>query len=161
MKSQTYHLVIRFSDNLFGVGKVAERHNELVSKYGYVWFGKLGSCISVNRIELLAQQIGREVPTFVYLVKGTRKKSEFYRASLYDLRRELPEGETEKYPSYYDDLEIFKYMNTWFKVGEICPVDLSAIKGLRAINSVYSIQETLALSSSGYFLVHEVSDISY
>jgi hypothetical protein len=57
MEDKVLHLVVRFSDNLFSVGEVTEKHNEVVLKFGYVWFGKFGSTISEKRIEILIDKL--------------------------------------------------------------------------------------------------------
>jgi len=64
MESKTFHLVVRFSDNLFGVGDV-------IAKHGAVWFGKLGSPFSFSRIELLNKQIEASVPPFLLILSHT------------------------------------------------------------------------------------------
>ena len=76
------HLVVRFSDTMFGVGDVVAIHNAIVAENGAVWFGKLGQTLSQNRVEMLAKQIEQGIPTYLYLVKGNRKKSTAYQAKL-------------------------------------------------------------------------------
>jgi len=159
MDDKTLHLVVRFSDNLFSVGDVVEKHNEVVSKYGYVWFGKFGSTISDTRITMLHNQIAKKTTTFIYLVKGNRKKSTFYRANLLEVTKQLPKSEEKHFPKYYIENKLQKHIQTWFKITEIEPIEDSAMSKLKAIGSVFGIQETLVRSSSGYFLVHEAKDI--
>lgn len=159
MNNKVFHLVVRFSDNLFGVGDVVAKHNEVVLRNGYVWFGKMGSTLSVNRIEMLNLQIAQNIPTFIYLVKGNRKKSTAYQAPLIGLAKQLSESETNKIPEYYAEKELVQYMKAWFKIGEIKPVEMSTMSNMRTLNSILPIQETLVLSSSGYFLIHESKNI--
>ena len=159
MSEKILHLVIRFSDGLFDIGDVIGKHNEVVDKYGYVWFGKIGTTLSSTRIDALNEQVKKGIPTFIYLVKGNRKKSTAYRAKLLFASKELPKGEAKKIPSYYSGNNLRQYMKAWIKTGEISEVDMSSMKNLKAINSIYPIQETLVRSSSGYFLVHESNDI--
>jgi hypothetical protein len=159
MSEKILHLVIRFSDNLFGIGDVVSKHNEVVDKHGYVWFGKIGTTLSSTRIDALNKQVNDGIPTFIYLVKGNRKKSTAYRAKLLFVSKELPKAEAKKIPSYYSRKDLCQYMKAWIKVGEISEVEMSSMKNLKAINSIYPIQETLVRSSSGYFLVHESKDI--
>ena len=159
MEDKAFHLVIRFSDNLFDVGNVVAKHNDIVSKYGYVWFGKMGSAFSESRIEMLKKQIDKGIPTYVYLVKGNRKKSTAYQAKLIDIATELNKTEAKKTPSYYHKKELVQYMKVWIKIGEINSIEMSDMSRLKTINSVFPIQETLVRSSSGYFLVHESTSI--
>ena len=39
--TDTVHIVVRFSDAMFGVGDVISKHNDVVATRGAVWFGKL------------------------------------------------------------------------------------------------------------------------
>ncbi|MEI7849016.1 MAG: hypothetical protein WCK35_24675 [Chloroflexota bacterium] len=158
MNKNPLHLVIRFSDSMFDVGNVVSIHNEIVSQFGSVWFGKLGQTISQARADLLNQQIEKNIPTWVYLVKGNRKKSTPFRAALKRIEKTIP---TEKafIPAYYFEKDLTQFMKVWIKIGGIEPLDISEMEKLKAINSIFPITETLALSSSGYFLVHESSSI--
>jgi hypothetical protein len=159
MSDKNFHLVIRFSDNLFSVGDVIEKHNQVVSKFDYVWFGKLGQPISQNRIDLLNAQIAKSVPTYAYLVKGNRRKSTFYRAKLFGASKELNKEERKCIPAYYAEAKLLKYINCWLKVSEIKPIETSEISHLKTINSVFPLAETLVRSSSGYFFVHESKNL--
>lgn len=159
MEDKTLHLVVRFSDNLFSIGDVVEKHNEVSSKYGYVWFGKFGSAIAEKRIEMLHVQIAKKIPTYIYLVKGNRKKSTFYRSGLLEITKQLLKSEEKRFPKYYIENELQQHIKTWFKISQIVPIENSALSKLKAIGSVYPIQESLVRSSSGYFLVHEAKDI--
>ncbi|HLP80492.1 MAG TPA: hypothetical protein VK141_00695 [Nitrosomonas sp.] len=159
MPDKTFHLVVRFSDNLFGISDVIAKHNDVVSKYGYVWFGKMGSTLSISRMEMLNEQVSKGIPTFVYLVKGNRKKSTAYRANLLFITREFSSKEVKRTPKYYSENELVQYMKAWIKIGEIESVEMSALSNLKTTSSINSIQETLVRSSSGYFLVHESKNI--
>ena len=154
MKDKTLHLVVRFSDSMFGVGDVMALHNKVVRKYGAVWFGKLGQTISQSRVDTLNQQVEKKVPTFLYLVKGNRRKSTAYRAPLILVSREKP-SENTLIPEYYAEKDLLQFMKAWMKVGKIKPIEMSEMGSLKAINSVFPISETLVRSSSGYFLVRE------
>ena len=155
MESSPLHLVIRFSDTMFSVGDVVSFHNEVVDRHGVVWFGKLGGTLALSRVEMLNKQIEQKIPTFIYLVKGNRRKSTPYKASIFSVSRDLPKNEKALIPSYYAEKKLLKYMTAWVKMGHIEQVEMSDMKSLKTINSVFPIEETLVRSSSGYFLVHE------
>jgi hypothetical protein len=154
MDAQIFHLVVRFSDTMFNAGDVIAIHNQVVSQNGAVWFGKLGQPISSQRADMLNQQVERNIPTFLYLVKGNRRKSTAYRANLAQISKDLPK-ENALIPAYYAEKGLIQYMKVWMKMGQIEPIELSAMDKLKAINSVFPISETLVRSSSGYFLVRE------
>ena len=159
MENNPLHLVIRFSDTMFDVGDVISNHNEVVDKHGAVWFGKLGGTLSLSRIDLLNKQIEKKVPTFIYPVKGNRKKSTPYKADIFALSRDFPKKEKALIPPYYAEKKLLKFMTVWFKIGHIEQVEMSDLKNLKTINSIFPIEETLVRSSSGYFLVHESKSI--
>ena len=149
-----FHLVVRFSDTMFGVGDVVAKHNDIVSAQGSVWFGKLGQTLSQGRIDMLNDQLEKKIPTFIYLVKGNRRKSTAFRASLVQISKEIP-TENNLIPAYYAEKDLIQFMKAWMKIGQIEAIDMSEMNKLKAINSVFPIAETLVRSSSGYFLVHE------
>jgi hypothetical protein len=144
---------------MFDVGDVISIHNEVVKKHKAVWFGKMGGTLSLSRIDLLNKQIARKTPTFVYLVKGNRKKSTPYKAQILDITRDFPKKEKDLIPLYYTEKKLLKFMSVWFKIGHIENIDMEDLKNYKAINSIFPLEETLSRSSSGYFLVHESKSI--
>lgn len=158
MDKKPFHLVVRFSDTMFSAGNVVELHNAVATERGSVWFGKLGHTLSQNRVDLLNQQVEKKISTFLYLVKGNRKRSTAYRTLLMHVQKEKPQDDSF-IPHYYFEKEIIQYMNAWIKIGQIMPIEMAEMDNLKAINSVFPIAETLKLSSSGYFLVHESTSI--
>ena len=147
-------LIVRFADSLFDVGDVVARHNEIVEKEGSVWFGKMGQTISQIRIDKLTQQIDQNIPTYLYLVKGNRKKSTPYQAPLLSICREMP-ADQALIPPYYTEKDILQFMKVFIKIGKITKIEMKDLCKLQAISSVNPMSDTLARSSSGYFLVHE------
>jgi hypothetical protein len=158
MLEKPLHLVVRFSDSMFGMGDVVALHNSIVAEHGVVWFGKLGQTISQGRIDLLNQQLVKKIPTFLYLVKGNRRKSTAYRAPLVQVSKDMPK-EIAFIPTYYAEKNLIQYMKAWMKIERIERVEMSEMDRFKAISSVFPISETLARSSSGYFLVRESKSI--
>jgi len=148
------HLVVRFSDTLFGVGDVVTLHNEIVNQHGFVWFGKMGQTISKSRIDKINHQIENGIPTFLFLVKGNRKTSIAYRAPLLKVTKEVPKDQ-RFLPPYYFEKELLQFMKVFMKIKKITMIEMEDMGSLRAINSIDPITNTLIYSSSGYFLVHE------
>src|SRR5688572_14011063 len=125
MNSTPLHLVIRFSDTMFGVGDVVALHNQVVDQQGAVWFGKLGGTLSQSRIEWLNKQVEQKVPTFLYLVKGNRRKSTPYKARILAVSRDLPKKEKALIPPYYAKKKMLRFMNAWVKIGHIEQLEMS------------------------------------
>lgn len=158
MPDKPFHLVVRFSDSMFGVGDVVALHNTIVAEQGAVWFGKLGQTLSQSRADWLNVQIEKQIPTFLYLVKGNRRKSTAYRANLLRVEKEMPK-EQALIPAYYAEKDLIQYMKAWMKIRQIEPIEMAEMDRLKAINSVFPISETLVRSSSGYFLVRESNSL--
>lgn len=154
MVEKPFHLVVRFSDTMFGVGDVVALHNDIVAAHGSVWFGKLGQTLSQGRVDLLNRQIAQKTPTFLYLVKGNRRRSSAYRADLLEVRRAGPRADAPV-PPYYAEKDLLQFMKAWMRIGPIESIEMSEMERLKALNSVFPIAETLVRSSSGYFLVRE------
>lgn len=151
------HLLIRFSDNLFSVGDVISLHQQVIKEKGSVWFGKLGNPIAQRHIDRINMQCQNKIPSFLFLVKGNRRKSTFYRTRIERLSSSPPKNDKELIPKYYSDLKILKRMKFWAKLSDIKPIDESEIQNIQVIGSVLEIGETLVRSSSGHFLVRETS----
>ena len=147
------HLLLRFSDSLLKDGDTITEHNKVISSEGAVWFGKMGSPVSQNHIDRLNKQVQEGIPTFVYLVKGNRRKSTAFRGSLLLASKTLPEGEEHLVSPYYADLDIPKYVKFWVKLTEIIPIEFTDLQKLKVASSVLPIQETLYKSSSGHFIL--------
>jgi hypothetical protein len=147
------HLLLRFSDSLLKQGDTIHEHNQVIAREGAVWFGKMGSPVSQNHIDTFNKQVEKDVPTFVYLVKGNRRKSKAYRGNLVLASKKLPDDEKYLVPAYYADLDTPKYVKFWVKLNEIVPIDLADLNKMQVASSVLPIAETLAKSSSGHFII--------
>ena len=147
------HLLIRFSDNLFAVGDAIAKHQEVIDQQGKVWFGKLGTPIAQKAIDSINLQIEKKIPTFLYLVKGNRRKSTFYKARIIMASSDFPKKEKEFIPAYYFEKKIVRQMKSWIKILNIELLTEDEIKSLRVKSSVLDIEETLFRSSAGLFYV--------
>jgi hypothetical protein len=149
------HLLLRFSDTRLKEGETISAHQEVIQREGAVWFGKMGSPISQIRIEAINKQIEDGIPTYVFLVKGNRRKSTVFKGRLKQASRSLPEGEQSLIPDYYSEFDIIQYIRFWAKIDQIQPAEFSELEKLRVASSVLPIRETLFKSSSGNFLLKE------
>jgi len=147
------HLLIRFSDNLFGVGDAIARHQEVLQQYGSVWFGKLGTPIGKKALQTANEQIEQNIPSFLFLVKGNRKRSVFYQARMLFCSAEFPEQERNLIPTYYFEKKLTPQMKSWVKITDIRPMEPTETKRIRVKSSVLRIEETLFRSSAGLFYV--------
>lgn len=149
------NLLLRFSDSILKGGDTIMEHNQVVNRAGAVWFGKMGATVSQTYIDILNGQVQENIPTYIYLVKGNRRKSTGYRGELILASKTLPEGEEPLVPFYYAELDIPKYVNFWVKIKEITPVDSSDLNKMQVASSLSPLGEGLARSSSGHFFIRE------
>lgn len=109
-------IALRFADRFApDVGTIAA-HQAVVNELGYVWYGKLGTPISVD---MLQQIMSAKEPRILLIHSG---KPERYWAYVEQATRKQPEK--TGIPSYYrDKADDFK---TWFKVlrFEAAPKDI-------------------------------------
>jgi hypothetical protein len=149
------HLLLRFSDSLLKDGDTVTEHNKVIESEGAVWFGKMGSPVSQNHIDRLNKQVQEGIPTFVYLVKGNRRKSTAFRGSLLLASKTLPEVDENLVPPYYADLDIPKYVRFWVKIKDIIPIDYAELNKMQVASSLSPIGESLVKSFSGHFIIRE------
>jgi hypothetical protein len=156
MKQKTpIHLLLRFSDRLLENRGTIEEHQKVVEREGTVWFGKMGQPISQNAIDKLNQQVEDKIPTFIYLVKGNRRKPSAYISDLIIASKTIPPEEESLIPVYYQELEIIRFIKFWAKVRNIHEIESSDLNKMSVASSVYPLQETLIKSSSGHFYIRE------
>jgi hypothetical protein len=153
--NQPIHLLLRFSDSLLKDGDTIIEHNEVINREGAVWFGKLGSPVSLNHIDRLNDQVKAGVITYIYLVKGNRRKSIAYKAPLIFAIRDFPRNEQHLIPPYYTTLNILHYVRFWVKLGKITPITSGELNQMKVASSVLPISETLVKSSTGHFIIRE------
>lgn len=151
------HLLVRFSDNFASIGDVISEHQEVIRRKKSVWFGKLGKSVSETIIETINQQCKEGIPSYLFLAKGNRRKTTFYKAIIISLTSTLPEKELKLIPVYYFDKKIAKSMKFWAKLSNISPIDSKDIQKVKVANSANDIEESLFRSSSGHFIIEEIS----
>lgn len=155
INTKPIHLLIRFSDNLFKVGDVIYMHNEVINRQGAVWFGKLGTPIAQRHIDKINFQCKDGIPSFLFLVKGNRRKSTFFKAGVLFLSLDFPSEEQQLIPQYYFNKKITSQIKFWAKLSDISPLEPGELKMQKVAGSVLEINETLFRSSSGHFIVQE------
>ena len=99
-------IALRFSDNYAPKEGMIYLHQQLIDKYGYVWYGKFGNRISK---EIIDEQLKTDDPKILLIKSGSVER---YWVHFTAHQESLPES--EKIPEYYrnncDDIKC------WFKV---------------------------------------------
>lgn len=136
-------IALRFGEHFApNVGTIAS-HQEIIDKYGFVWYGKMGAAVSDKVIAKLLEN--EEIR--ILLIRSGR--IERYWAVITEIQHNLPER--EYIPDYYRDIaETFK---TWFKVSEFIPAEKDVLGHCLVSSSGAPLSEASKHSMSPYFII--------
>lgn len=136
-------IALRFGEHFAPNEGTIAAHQELIDKYGFVWYGKMGSAVSDKVIaEIMKNDIAK-----VLLIRSGRV--ERYWAVITDIQHSVPEN---KYiPEYYRDIAgTFK---TWFKVSEFVQAEKDVLGHCFVSSSGAPLNEVSKHSMSPYFII--------
>ncbi len=136
-------IALRFGDQFAPKCGTIAAHQKLIDTLGYVWYGKLGSPVSVSIINDLKSE---NSPKILLIHSG---KFDRYWAHISEITRETPP--LVGIPEYYrEQTDKFK---TWFKVikFEQAPKDIMA--KCHVISSGAPLGEVSMHSMSPYFII--------
>ena len=103
-------IALRFSDNYAPKEGMIYHHNELLKKYGFVWYGEFGGKVSKD---IVREQLNEKEPRFLLIKSGTPDRYWIYYTDF--LIDDTPE--LKYIPSYYRS-EASK-ISCWFKIIKI------------------------------------------
>lgn len=141
MKEGQRVLVLRYGKNI--VPNCIEKHIEVVEKYGFCWFGKIGKSPSKTNIKAVLDE---EHPMIILYAKGSA-----YQAELLGISYEKP---TEAYPEYYEEY-LYKqmlYPSAYFKITNIKRIDVGRLTEYRILSSGNDLLSTLQGSMNSFFV---------
>jgi hypothetical protein len=156
-RSETRHLVVRYSDAPYGVNTIQE-HLKVIANNGAVWLAKFGKPLSEVKIGILNRQIEARIPTFLYLVTRHSGEYQWYRGRLLKVAREIPSSEKQLVPTYYQEEGIAASASSaslWLKLSGLHPVRRGGLGSLHVVSSGQHIFEALHGSMAGMFFVQE------
>ena len=141
-------IALRFGETFAPEGGTIFAHQEMIDSHGFVWYGKLGSPISVTVAKELMEY---DDPKLLLIHSGG---SDRYWLHVECVQREIPD--IECIPAYYRHQA--KNFGCWFKVTRIEP----AKKKVMSECVVRSSGKTLSLASrhsmSPYFIIDYLGD---
>ena len=110
------HIIFRYSDKVRNIDTIKE-HKEILDKYGFVWWGKFGTGISINSINKMMDQINNNQPTYLYLSKGCKILyfSQIVEVLGFGGYKKTRPKDTSAVPLYYRD----EFCSSWFKLKNI------------------------------------------
>lgn len=118
-------IALRFSDNYAPEEGTIKLHNDIINKYGYVYYGKFGNPI----LESYCNEVLSENNPRILLIKSGF--AERYWAYIDDITRTIEEP--EKVPEYYRNKS--DSVRCWFKIKKIEPADKNVMSKCTIIST--------------------------
>lgn len=141
MKDGQKILIIRYGTNI--ISDCIEKHLEVVKKYGYCWFGKIGTSPSVKVLDAVSTE---EEPMIILY-----SKENAYSASLLEISKDIP---IEAYPDYYNKYLYAEdlYPSVYFKITDMQKMDVNELEKYSIASSGNRLLSTLYSSMSSFFI---------
>ena len=136
-------IALRFSDNYAPSEGTIKLHDELINKYGYVWYGKFGNSLSQNNIQMLLDMNEKK---FLLIKSGGQER---YWVYFDDIKKEIED--IDKIPSYYRDNR--KRVKCWFKVTKFVRTEKNIMSKCYVISNNSLLSNTSKYSMSPYFVI--------
>lgn len=136
-------IALRFANKFAPeIGTIAA-HEEMIGKYGYVWYGKLGNKVSAKVMQEIMENAD---PKFLLIHSGATGR---YWAYIDKVQHEVPE--LEKVPTYYRDMA--EKFNTWFRVTRFEDAPKNILSQCFVASSGAPLSNVSRLSMSPYFII--------
>ena len=134
---------LRYFDKFAPECGTIQAHEEVIKEFGYVWYGKLGSAVSLTNIQTI---LNNEEPKILLIHSG---KADRYWAYITDIKREL--AEKQCVPEYYRNRT--EDFHTWFKVVRFEKADKDVMKRCFVKSSNKPLGDASKHSMSPYFII--------
>jgi len=136
-------IALRFGETFSPPCGTIQAHQEVIEKYGYVWYGKLGNRIS-NKV---AESILSNADPKILLIRSGRL--ERYWAHVVDITYSTPLDEA--IPQYYRNTA--REFKCWFKVARVEKAEKDVMAKCIVPSSGSSLSEASKYSMSPYFII--------
>lgn len=136
-------IALRFSDNFAPDSGTIAEHKKIIEKFGFVWYGKLGSIVSDKAC---GDILKNNQPRILLIHSG---KSARYWAYIDKISRDIPD--LAAVPEYYrDQAGIFR---TWFRVLRFEEAEKNVMAACTVSSSGAPLSVTSRHSMSPYFII--------
>lgn len=136
-------IALRFSDNFAPECGTIAAHEEIIQKYGYVWYGKLGNRVSDVMIQTIMET---DDPKILLIHSG---KTGRYWAHISKAQNEQPN--LDEVPSYYRDMA--GNFKSWFCVTRFEKAQKDILSKCTVITSGALLSNASRHSMSPYFRI--------
>jgi len=154
MTGKIYHLVVRYTEDMYDIDHVTVWHNQAALRHGAVWVGKPLHKMGQVPMDILNQQIAEGLEPRLYFIDTKRTRPVAHFGKLLAVTMKAP-ADRELMPVFYKQKKILSRMKVWMKVDFLQGFYLSDLPALEKMNAVYDDAEMLADKSSGYFMLYE------
>ena len=145
MKSDRLTIALRFADTFAPTEGTIQAHQNVINRLGFVWYGKLGSKISLRVAKSI---LSNEQPRILLIHSG---KTGRYWAYIEEISFDIPPK--NEIPSYYRE-NAYKF-KTWFKITKIEEAPKTILGDCVVISSHKPLSEASKYSMSPYFIICE------
>jgi hypothetical protein len=136
-------IALRFSNNFAPEAGTIAEHQEIITKLGFVWYGKLGTTVSSA---VISQILENEEPKILLIHSGAIGR---YWAYIDAVQKETPE--TSAIPEYYRDMT--DRFNTWFRVIRFEDAPKNILSQCTVASSGATLSQASRHSMSPYFII--------
>lgn len=137
-------IALRYSEKFAPPEGTIQAHLNVISKHGFVWYGKMGKTIGDKAVNSLLKN-GK--PRILLIDSG---KTQRYWATVTEVKKEIPTDGI--YPDYYKkDIDNF---TIWFKLAEIqsAPNDILSRCTVASSGAILSLASKYSMSS--FFMIN-------
>ena len=136
-------IALRFSDNYAPEEGMIYLHQELIDKYGYVWYGKFGNRISR---EIINNLLKTDDPKILLIKSGSIER---YWLHFSSYQEDMPE--LDKIPQYYR--ENCEGIRCWFKVTKFEKTERDILSKCFVLSSGDCLSNASKHSMNPYFKI--------
>lgn len=141
-------IALRFGEHFAPEHGTIVAHQEIIDELGYVWYGKLGSTVSDEKITEIMKN---ECPKILLINSG---KADRYWANIVEIKKTTPD--IAGIPKYYrGNAEKFK---VWFKVVSFEVAQKNIMSQCRVVSSGVPLGEVSKHSINPYYFIEYAED---
>ena len=149
-----YHLVVRYTTDMYGMEDVIAPHNHVALHHEAVWVGKPFHKMGRVPMDKINEQIREGFTPRLYFIDTQRKRPIAHFGNLLEITMNAP-GDRELIPPFYKQKRILSRMKVWMKVDFLQGFYLNDLPELERLIELYDDAERLVDGSSGYFVMYE------
>ena len=136
-------IALRFADNYAPSEGTIKLHEDLIRKYGFVWYGKFGNSVSQKNIDML---LNMKEKKFLLIKSGSVER---YWVYFDDIKKHI--DELEFVPDYYRNNN--EKVKCWFKVTKFERTSKNVMSKCYVVSNNTLLSNTSKYSMSPYFVI--------